>query len=162
MAFEDLQDPEAIANWPRTLGRDGARTPMPWTKASAFAGFSQSRPWLPVGQGHAELAAAEQESNPDSVLNSTQAMVKLRAGSAALRFGEVDFPETPDPLLALRRTLGGETVLCLFNLGTEDVAVPGELTAGAKPLISSAPAARTLPMTLPGTLPRHGVWIGRL
>jgi alpha-glucosidase len=162
VAFEDLQDPEAIANWPRTLGRDGARTPMPWTKASAFAGFSQSRPWLPVGQGHAELAAAEQESDPDSVLNFTRAMVKLRAGSAALRFGDVDFPETPDPLLALRRTLGGETVLCLFNLGTEDVAVPGELTAGAKPLISSAPGARTLPMTLPGTLPRHGVWIGRL
>ena len=32
--FELLQDPEAIANWPQTLGRDGARTPMPWRAAS--------------------------------------------------------------------------------------------------------------------------------
>ena len=30
VAFADLQDPEAITNWPHTLGRDGARTPMPW------------------------------------------------------------------------------------------------------------------------------------
>ena len=28
--FDRLQDPEAIANWPLTLSRDGARTPMPW------------------------------------------------------------------------------------------------------------------------------------
>ena len=28
--FEMLHDPEAIANWPLTLSRDGARTPMPW------------------------------------------------------------------------------------------------------------------------------------
>jgi len=26
--FELLQDPEAIANWPLTLSRDGARTPI--------------------------------------------------------------------------------------------------------------------------------------
>ena len=30
IAFEQLRDPEAIANWPLTLGRDGARTPIPW------------------------------------------------------------------------------------------------------------------------------------
>lgn len=28
--FDALLDPEAIANWPMTLSRDGARTPMPW------------------------------------------------------------------------------------------------------------------------------------
>ena len=29
--YERLRDPEAIANWPQTLSRDGARTPMPWS-----------------------------------------------------------------------------------------------------------------------------------
>jgi alpha-glucosidase len=154
VAFEDLQDPEAIANWPRTLGRDGARTPMPWSKGNTFAGFSEAKPWLPVGQGHAELAANEQESDPASVLNFTRAMLNVRANSAALRLGEVEFPDVPEPLLALRRTLGDETVLCLFNLGTDDVAVPADLNAGAKPLISTAPG--------PMALPPHGVWIGRL
>ena len=39
--FERLKDPEAIANWPETQGRDGARTPMPWRSEAANAGFSQ-------------------------------------------------------------------------------------------------------------------------
>ena len=127
---------------------------MPWTKGNTVAGFSEAKPWLPVGQGHAELAASEQEGDPDSVLNFTRAMLNVRANSAALRLGEVEFPDVPEPLLALRRRLGGETVICLFNLGTEDVAVPTDLTAGANPLISTAPG--------PMTLPPHGIWIGRL
>ena len=32
--FDRLVHPEAIANGPKTLGRDGARTPMPWTAGS--------------------------------------------------------------------------------------------------------------------------------
>ena len=39
--FERLRDPEAIANWPRTLGRDGARTPIPWRADLAHGGFSE-------------------------------------------------------------------------------------------------------------------------
>ena len=38
--FERLQDPEAIANWPQTLSRDGARTPMPWQLGRAAARVS--------------------------------------------------------------------------------------------------------------------------
>ncbi|MBW8755618.1 MAG: alpha-glucosidase, partial [Sphingomonadales bacterium] len=37
--FELLQDPEAIANWPLTLSRDGARTPMPW-RGEPLGGFT--------------------------------------------------------------------------------------------------------------------------
>ena len=35
--FEHLQDPEAIANWPQTLGRDGARTPSQASPATRTA-----------------------------------------------------------------------------------------------------------------------------
>ena len=42
--FEQLKDPEAIANWPLTLGRDGARTPIPWRSSMSPAAHS----WLPV------------------------------------------------------------------------------------------------------------------
>lgn len=35
--FERMRDPEAIMNWPLTLGRDGARTPIPWRGAEALA-----------------------------------------------------------------------------------------------------------------------------
>jgi len=151
VAFEDLQDPEAIANWPRTLGRDGARTPMPWSKVDTFAGFSEAKPWLPIGQGHAELAAAEQAADPGSVLNYTRAFLAMRSTSQALQLGRVSFPEVAEPLLAIRREDGGETVLCLFNLATSSSAVPAAFTDGFKTLIGSDPV----------TLPPHGVWIGQ-
>jgi len=38
--FERLQDPEAIANWPETQGRDGARTPMPWQAQARSGGLA--------------------------------------------------------------------------------------------------------------------------
>ena len=41
IAFEDLLDPEAIANWPMTLSRDGARTPLPWIGSAPDQGFRQ-------------------------------------------------------------------------------------------------------------------------
>ena len=48
--FEKLQDPEAIANWPQTLSRDGARTPMPWSRDEPGHGFTSGEPWLPFGE----------------------------------------------------------------------------------------------------------------
>src|SRR6185312_11941859 len=50
--FEKLRDPEAIANWPLTQGRDGARTPMPWDGKLLNAGFSTAEPWLPIPVEH--------------------------------------------------------------------------------------------------------------
>ncbi|MBI1400722.1 alpha-glucosidase [Hyphomonas sp.] len=156
VAFEDLQDPEAIANWPRTLGRDGARTPMPWSKDNAFAGFSEHKPWLPVGQGHAELSAAEQEGDADSVLNFTRRFLSVRSSSGALRTGDASFADVPEPLLAIRRMAGDETVLCLFNLGTDDQALPSGLAEGFVCLIEAGAGA-----DMPTALGPHAVWIGR-
>ena len=41
--FDQLQDPEAIANWPHTLSRDGARTPMPWSAERPTSAFRAGR-----------------------------------------------------------------------------------------------------------------------
>jgi len=155
VAFEDLRDPEAIANWPRTLGRDGARTPMPWSNDNTFAGFSEQKPWLPVGQGHPELSAAHQEGDAGSVLNFTRAMLRVREGSEAIRLGDVSFPEVGEPLLAVRRELNGEIVICLFNLGAGAVPVPRDLASGFTCLIASGASDEP-----PSEMPGHAVWIG--
>ena len=156
VAFQDLQDPEAIANWPRTLGRDGARTPMPWSKGNAYAGFSESKPWLPIGQGHSEMSAANQEPDAGSVLAFTRQFLEARSKSNALRLGDVSFPDAPEPLLAIRRVNGDETVLCLFNLGADDLGVPPGLAGGYDCMIASGAAKAT-----PNALGAHAVWIGR-
>ncbi|WP_336957712.1 alpha-glucosidase [Sphingobium aquiterrae] len=117
IAFGDLQDPEAIANWPLTLSRDGARTPMPWTADAPSYGFSHAKPWLPVGEAHRPLAVDRQEAWPDSLLHWTRQVLALRKRSAALRQGDIAFLDTPEELLAFIRMVDGERLLCVFNLG---------------------------------------------
>ena len=129
---------------------------MPWAKGNSYAGFSEEKPWLPLGQGHPELAAALQESSADSVLNFTRRMLAVREGSAALRLGDVQFPDVPAPLLAIRRDIAGESVIALFNLGREAVSVPPELVGGHVALITSGAGAES-----PAQLSGHGVWIGQ-
>jgi alpha-glucosidase len=117
LEFHDLKDPEAIANWPRTLGRDGARTPMPWVRNAPHAGFSTGRPWLPVPQEHAALAVDAQDRGPDSTLSMTRRFIALRQRHPALRYGGMRLIETSASVLLFERSFAAERILCVFNLG---------------------------------------------
>jgi alpha-glucosidase len=126
--YDRLQDPEAIANWPETLGRDGARTPMPWVAVAAHAGFSKVEPWLPIDPSHIDLAVDRQERDGDSTLNLTRRVVALRRRLPGLRTGGMTLVEAPEPLLVFLRGEGADQVLCAFNLGFE--AAAWDLPAG--------------------------------
>lgn len=116
IAFEDLKDPEAITNWPQTLGRDGARTPMPWDGSrNDYAGFSEAKPWLPVQDDHKVNSVAAQNRDPDSVLNFQRAAIALRNGCQLLREGTIEF-HGEGALLVFDRHLDGQTRRCVFNL----------------------------------------------
>ncbi len=118
--FDRLRDPEAIAFWPHGIGRDGARTPMPWRRAAPMAGFTKAADaWLPLDPRHVALAVDAQERDAGSMLAFTRAMVALRRASLALREGEFVAREAPEPLLAFERAAAGQRLLCLFNLGPE-------------------------------------------
>ncbi|MBS0480214.1 MAG: alpha glucosidase [Proteobacteria bacterium] len=120
--FDALQDPEAIANWPLTLSRDGARTPMPWRGGpNDHAGFSTATPWLPIGEDHLALAVDRQNGDPDSLLNLTRRLIAFRHASAALMAGDVAMLAVTDSLLAFERSSGAETLLCVFNLAAGPV-----------------------------------------
>jgi len=133
LTFEQLRDPEAIANWPVTRGRDGARTPMPWRADAAHAGFSEAEPWLPVGGGHADLAVDRQLGDPASQLALTRRLIALRQANPALRLGSLVPRRAPAPLLAFERVHGGERALCLFNLGEETLHWRPEDAASWRP-----------------------------
>lgn len=123
--YERLRDPEAIAFWPSGIGRDGARTPMPWQRSANMAGFTDAPDaWLPLDPRHAELAVDVQESDPNSVLAFTRRMIALRKSSAALREGEFVSLDAPESLLAFERRAGDERVLCLFNLVAGPIVRP--------------------------------------
>ena len=125
--FERLQDPEAIANWPLTLSRDGARTPLPWEAKAAEAGFSTAMPWLPIGEENQARAVDVQEDDPNSLLNFTRAMLALRKENPALRHGGWELLLADEARLMFRRVADGEAVTCLFNLSAEAAEWPEDL-----------------------------------
>ncbi|MFN3669036.1 MAG: alpha-amylase family glycosyl hydrolase [Brevundimonas sp.] len=119
--FDRLVDPEAIANWPQTLGRDGARTPMPWRADAPHAGFSTAEPWLPVDPRHPPRAVDRQEGDGGSLLHLTRRLIALRGREPALRLGGLRFLDAPEPVLAFERTEGEDVLTCVFNLGHASV-----------------------------------------
>jgi alpha-glucosidase len=131
--YERLQDPEAIANWPETLSRDGARTPMPWSSSAPNLGFSTGRPWLPLGNSHQRLAVDCQEREPQSTLSFTRECLKLRRERPALRTGSMEVIEAGRRRLVFDRTGSGEMLRCTFNLSSE----PARFTASGKPLVNT-------------------------
>ena len=130
--YDRLRDPEAIANWPHTLSRDGARTPMPWSSSAANMGFSTGEPWLPLGETHRALAVDLQQSMRHSVLQFTRQCLKLRHAHPALHHGSIRIVEAGEQKLVFERQDGGERLLCTFNLSDR----PCEFHASGTELIS--------------------------
>jgi alpha-glucosidase len=115
--FADLQDPEAIANWPLTLSRDGTRTPMPWQATAPNCGFSGARPWLPFGKDHAALAVDIQDKDPESLLSLTRQLIAFRNANEALLVGPMTILQAQGDLLVFERTSGTQQLTIACNFG---------------------------------------------
>jgi alpha-glucosidase len=158
--FESLQDPYGIAFWPNFKGRDGCRTPLPWND-SINAGFSSGKPWLPVPDDHRVLAVSQQELDPQSALHGFRSFMQWRHRQPALRWGDIRFIDTPEPVLAFTRSYQGETVLAMFNLGAKPVDVALPAFRDATPIEGHGLEEGTLSEGL-AQLPPHGLLFARL
>jgi len=118
--FSDLQDPFGIEFWPDFKGRDGCRTPMPWSSFSPNGGFSEVRPWLPVPPEHLRLAVDQQDKDPDSVLHMFRRFVAWRKGQPALIRGAIRLLPSDGTILAFERSLDRDCILCIFNLSNHE------------------------------------------
>jgi alpha-glucosidase len=83
---EDVRDPIGRSGWPAEKGRDGERTPMQWD-SSKNAGFTKGTPWLPVPDSYKLHNVADENKDPNSVLEFYRKLLKLRRASLALLKG---------------------------------------------------------------------------
>ncbi len=118
--FELLQDPYGKEFWPEFKGRDGCRTPIPWTDKQPSAGFSNVEGWLPVDSQHFELAVINQHNNPDSALNIHRHFLHWRQQQPALCLGDIEFLSSDEPVLVFQRHCNQQTLLIAFNLSNEE------------------------------------------
>ena len=148
--FERLADPFAIAAWTGGAGRDGARTPMPWTAAEPNAGFSTAaETWLPADPRHGALAADRQLADDDSMLAFTRRVVALRAAHAALRLGTAEAVGAPEGVLAFERAYDGETLLCVFELSGQATKVQVPVLAQAVSVVTGDESREAGVLSLP-------------
>ena len=138
---EEIRDPVGDLYWPISKGRDGSRTPMPWTE-SANLGFSTAKPWLPAAPEHVGLSAASQDGDPNSTLAFSRALIALRKATPALTVGEIEMITTPEPVLAFIRYEGAERIACAFNMSAAPAIFGDERLAGGELLAPSTGEAK--------------------
>ncbi len=115
--FESILDPWGKYLYPKWKGRDGCRTPMPWSNDPG-AGFSQApETWLPIPEEHLALSVAEQGKDRDSALSFTRSFLKWRNGQSGLVTGDIIFHDAGrEDVLIFDRTSGNDVIRCIFNL----------------------------------------------
>jgi len=111
----EILDPPGKKYWPFYKGRDGCRSPMQWD-GSAYAGFSTEKPWLPAHPNYRARNVDIQQTDPDSMLNFTRGMIKLRRENVALQRGDLTLiTEEPKDALAYLRQTSDQNVLVALN-----------------------------------------------
>lgn len=118
---DQMQDPWGIALYPKAMGRDGCRTPLPWNDQEEYKGFSCKKPWLPIPASHQGLSIETQNTDSNSCLNFTRDFLAWRHKYSAFFQGDIDFYNAEDEkLLVFIRSDKQYAFLCVFNLSPEE------------------------------------------
>ncbi|MET7306703.1 glycoside hydrolase family 13 protein [Streptomyces sp. NPDC005571] len=133
-------------------GRDGARTPIPWSGSRPPYGFTTAAPddcWLPQPEGWTAHTVEAQLADPRSALALYRAALLLRREHPAEAHAALRWYTAPgDRCLAFRRGELG----CVVNFGPDPLSLD-TLGLPGRPVLSSAPLqGRTLP-------PDTAVWL---
>jgi alpha-glucosidase len=117
---ERLRDPVGLRGWPDEPGRDGARTPMPWTDAPGGAFTDPGvQPWLPAGDAAVGNVASQRE-DPGSVLRFCRDLIALRRARPDLRSGAYATVASADDVWAWTR---GDRTVVAVNCSDQPVTV---------------------------------------
>lgn len=123
---------EEMMKYIRYKSRDNARTPMQWD-TSAYAGFSESAPWIMVNPNYKRINAKEQMERETSVFHYYKKLIALRHKHDIIVYGsyELLLPDHPH-IYAYIRTLGEQKLLvvCSFSSQTVTYSIPKEFESG--------------------------------
>ncbi|MEL6582382.1 MAG: alpha-glucosidase [Pseudomonadota bacterium] len=123
VSFEDLQDPYGKRFWPNFKGRDGCRTPMPWTSDSPYGGFSTAKPWLPVAMEHLSNSVAAQCAKENSLHAAYKQLIALRKAHPALQKGSIEMVDIAEGHVSFIREHAGQRIFCAFNLSDTELTL---------------------------------------
>ena len=67
--------------------RENSRTPVQWN-SEKNAGFTDGEPWFPVNDNYREINVADQENDPDSLLNFYRKLIAFRKANKVVLYGD--------------------------------------------------------------------------
>ena len=163
---EDVKDPIGITGWPKEKGRDGERTPMQWN-ASAEAGFTTGKPWLPVPPVAAANQCGGRKRQPRFTPDWYRELIRLKKTNAAFERGDDLMLDTAnDKVLSWMRQIPGEPAAVVVSVNftampqTVNLSVPGS-SGKLKTLLKTPGAAGPESLELLQLGP-YGVYIGEV
>ena len=115
ISHDEIRDLSAFSSGDDSVSRDPERTPMQWYKGQ-FAGFSEVKPWLPLGQNVTHYNVESQLHEADSFLSLYRRLLRLRAHYNLLRNGSYEtFGDDDKHVFVYSRRLGDEHVFVALN-----------------------------------------------
>ena len=165
---KDVKDPIGKRGWPEEKGRDGERTPMQWND-KVNAGFSKTRPWLPVSDNYRTHNVASELKDPNSILVFYQHLLALRHSNAALLDGDyVPLNENDPNVMSYLRRYKDQAVLVVLNMSDApqkesfNLAPQGFSSYQAKTLLTTMAEMQAAANIAQMTLAPFSVYIGEI
>ncbi len=104
--------------------RDNARSPFQWD-SSVNTGFSNGTPWIKVNSNYTRINAADQENDPDSILNFYREMIRFRKENPVFTYGNFTVQDRDNEKLFLySRELDGRKYFVILNFSADEVLLP--------------------------------------
>lgn len=120
IARNEVQDLSVFSSGDESVGRDPERTPMQWQKGHN-AGFSDVKPWLPLGKNVPKHNVETQLHEPDSFLSLYRRLLRLRSKHDILRNGSFEtFGELEADVFVYSRRKGNQHVFVALNFGDRE------------------------------------------
>ncbi len=119
--------------------RDNARTPFQWTDGEN-AGFTEGIPWFCVNENYKQINAAQQEDDPNSLLNFYRAILKFRKETPVAVWGDYKeyYPKDRNFYVYAREYEGKRLlVICSFTKKAVRFDAPEDFDLNAGRLVFS-------------------------
>jgi len=120
---ESLKNGTSEYAWKTILlkGRDNARTPMQWNN-NAYAGFSDTLPWIKVNPNYPDINVEKAKEDQDSILHFYKKLIHFKARNEIAVYGDF-VPEIckDDDIFSYKRLLDGNGFLVICNFSAVEV-----------------------------------------
>jgi alpha-glucosidase len=132
---EDIRDTFELRVPGKGLGRDPERSPMQWN-TSKNAGFSNTKPWLPIGSDYEKVNVDYESRDPYSSLQLYKRLLTLRKKYTVLRQGSYESISLHENVYCFKRAIPNEVTITVINFSDEPIKLVHNILHG-KLLLSS-------------------------